>query len=169
MTESEQKEQFIDVLERHIGIIIKISGAYAYIRQDREDLIHDIILELWKSFKRFDGSCKISTWIYRIALNISMNYKRGKRNAILFSSLNDFKEKDIASWLEEEDNSPQLEILYHCIDELSEINKAIVLLYLDGNSHDEISEIIGVSKTNVGTRIGRIKEQLKNLVILKNE
>lgn len=169
MTDNELKEHFIDVLENNIGIIIKISGAYANIRQDREDLIHDIIFELWKSYKRFDGSCKISTWIYRVALNISMNYKRGKANAILFSSLNDFKEKDIALWLSEEDTSPQLELLYHCIDSLNEINKAILLLYLDGNSHDEISAITGISKTNVGTRIGRIKEQLKHLVITNNE
>lgn len=169
MSDNEQKEQFINVIEKHIGIIVKISGAYAYIRQDREDLIHDIIIELWKSFKRFDGSCKVSTWIYRVALNISMNYKRGKTNAILFSSLNDFKEKDISSWLVEEEVSPRLEELYSCIDNLSEINKAIILLYLDGNSHDEISEITGISKTNVGTRISRIKEQLKHLVILKNE
>lgn len=67
----------------------------------------------------------------------------------------------------EQDNSPDIEILYQCIKELNEINKAIILLYLDGNSHDEISDITGISKTNVGTRIGRIKEQLKNLVITK--
>jgi RNA polymerase sigma factor (sigma-70 family) len=96
MTENELKDQFIDVLEKHIGIILKISGAYAYVKQDREDLIHDIIFELWKSFKRFDGSCKISTWIYRVALNISMNYKRRMADAIKFSSLNDFNEEDIA-------------------------------------------------------------------------
>jgi RNA polymerase sigma factor (sigma-70 family) len=169
MTENELKDQFIDVLEKHIGIILKISGAYAYVKQDREDLIHDIIFELWKSFKRFDGSCKISTWIYRVALNISMNYKRRMANAIEFSSLNDFNQEDIALWFEEEDNSTQMETLYHCIDKLSEINKAIILLYLDGNSHDEISEITGISRTNVGTRISRIKEQLKYLVTSKNE
>lgn len=169
MTDNELEEHFINVLAKHIGIIIKISGAYAYVRQDREDLIHDIIFELWKSFKRFNGSCKISTWIYRVALNISMNYKRGKTNTVLFSSLNDFKEKDIALWLSEEEVLPQLEMLYSCIDSLNEINKAIILLYLDGNSHDEISEIMGISKTNVGTRIGRIKEELKSLVISKSE
>jgi RNA polymerase sigma factor (sigma-70 family) len=169
MTENELKDQFIDVLEKHIGIILKISGAYAYVKQDREDLIHDIIFELWKSFKRFDGSCKISTWIYRVALNISMNYKRRMADAIKFSSLNDFNEEDIALWFEEEDNSTKMETLYHCIDKLNEINKVIILLYLDGNSHDEISEITGISRTNVGTRISRIKEQLKYLVISKNE
>jgi len=96
MTNDELKKQFIDVLERHIGIIIKISGAYAYIKQDKEDLIRDIIYELWNSYKRFDGSCKISTWIYRVALNISMNYNRSKKRIMLLSALDDFREKDIS-------------------------------------------------------------------------
>jgi RNA polymerase sigma-70 factor (ECF subfamily) len=81
--------------------------------------------------------------------------------------LNDLKRKDNYPWFQEEDNSPDLDILYQCIDELNEMSKAIILLYLDGNSHEEISEITGISKTNVGTRIGRIKEQLKNSAITK--
>jgi RNA polymerase sigma-70 factor (ECF subfamily) len=158
------KEQFLNVLEKNIGIIIKIARVYTRIEQDKEDLINDITLELWKSFKNFNGNSKISTWIYRVALNISMNYKRKKRNDSLFHSLNDLKTQDTHSWLVEEDNSSELEALFDCIDELNEINKAIVLLYLDGNSHDEISEIIGISKTNIGTRISRIKEQIRNLI-----
>lgn len=87
----------------------------------------------------------------------------------LFYSINDFKKDEIIPWLveQEQESSSELELLYTCIDELNEINKAIILLYLDGNSHDEISEIMGISKTNVGTRISRIKEQIKNLAITK--
>jgi RNA polymerase sigma-70 factor (ECF subfamily) len=162
------KEQFLDILEKNIGIIIKISRVYTKIEQDREDLINDIILELWKSFRNFNGDSKISTWIYRVALNISMNYKRKMKNDSLFHSLNDFKKEDTHNWLVEQDDSSKLETIYDCIDELNEINKAIILLYLDGNSHDEISEIIGISKTNVGTRISRIKEQIKDLIKSKN-
>lgn len=161
------QEQFLYLLEKNIGMIIKISRAYAQVRQDREDLINDITFELWKSFKHFKGESKVSTWIYRVALNTSMNYKRKNKNGTLLSSFNDLKEKDIGSWLSNEDNSSELEVLYRCIDELSEINKAIILLYLDGNSHDEISEIMGISKTNVGTRISRIKEQIRTLAISK--
>lgn len=161
------QEQFLYLLAKNIGMIIKISRAYAQVRQDREDLINDITFELWKSFKHFKGESKVSTWIYRVELNTSMNYKRKNKNGTLLSSFNDLKEKDIGSWLSNEDNSSELEILYRCIDELSEINKAIILLYLDGNSHDEISEIMGISKTNVGTRISRIKEQIRTLAISK--
>jgi len=98
-----------------------------------------------------------------------MNYKRKKKKDSLFYSINDFKKDEIIPWLveQEQENSSELEMLYNCIDELNEINKAIILLYLDGNSHDEISEIMGISKTNVGTRISRIKEQIKNLAITK--
>jgi RNA polymerase sigma-70 factor (ECF subfamily) len=160
---TDNKEQFLNILEKNIGILIKVTRVYTKVAQDREDLINDITLELWKSFKSFNGDSKISTWIYRVAINTSMNYKRKNRNDSLFVSLNDFKKDDIHLWLTEQDNSLEIEILYDCIDELNEINKAIILLYLDGNSHDEISEIMGISKTNVGTRISRIKEQIRNL------
>jgi len=167
MTDDKIKEQFLDILEKNIGILLKVSRAYAKVAQDREDLINDITLELWKSFKSFNGNSKISTWIYRVAFNTSMNYKRKKRNDSLFVSINDFKKEDILPWLAEQENSSELEVLYHCIDELNAINKAIILLYLDGKSHDEISEIMGISKTNAGTRISRIKEQIKNLATTK--
>jgi RNA polymerase sigma-70 factor (ECF subfamily) len=167
MTKDKLSEQFLRVFEDNTGIIIKIARAFTRTSHDREDLINDIALELWKSFERFKGDSKISTWIYRVAINISMNYKRKKKKDSFFSFLDDFKKVDSFSWLIEQDNSSESEILYNCIDELNEINKAIILLYLDGNSHDEISEIMGISKTNVGTRIGRIKEQIRNLAITK--
>ena len=167
MTDSRQKDQFLDILEKNIGIIIKIARAYANTIHDKEDLINDITLELWKSFGQFKGDSKISTWIYRVALNISMNYKRKKeKDKLLF--LDDLKQFESLSWLIEQQDSSHSDILYQCIDELNELNKAIIMLYLDGNSHDEISDITGISKTNVGTRIGRIKEQIKNLAITKN-
>ena len=166
MTDKRQKDQFLDILEKNIGIIIKIARAYSKTLHDKEDLINDITLELWKSFGRFKGDSKISTWIYRIALNTSMNYNRKREKDRLFF-LDDLKQIDNASWLIEQPDSSLSEILYQCIDELNQLNKAIILLYLDGNSHDEISEITGISKTNVGTRISRIKEQIKNLVTTK--
>ena len=168
MTDNRRKDQFLDILEKNIGIIIKISRAYSKTLHDKEDLINDITLELWKSFGRFKGDSKISTWIYRIALNTSMNYKRKREKDRLFF-LDDLKQIENLSWLIEQPDSSHSEILYQCIDELNQLNKAIILLYLDGNSHDEISDITGISKTNVGTRISRIKEQIKNLVTTKME
>lgn len=166
MIDSRQKEKFLDILEKNIGIIIKIARAYSKTVQDKEDLINDITLELWKSFGRFKGDSKISTWIYRIALNTSMNYKRKKeKDKLIFPD--DLKQFENQGWIIDQTDSSISEILYQCIDELNQLNKAIILLYLDGNSQDEISEITGISKTNVGTRISRIKEQLKVLAFTK--
>jgi RNA polymerase sigma factor (sigma-70 family) len=161
------QEEFLDILDKNIGIVIKISRAYTKVEQDREDLINDITLQLWKSFNSFKSNSKISTWIYRVAINTAMNYQRNRKNELLLSSLDDIKLSDLHRWLPPQNNSSELELLYSCIDELCEINKAIILLYLDGNSHDEISEIMGISKTNVGTRIGRIKDQIKSIATSK--
>ena len=166
MTDSRQQDQFLYILEKNIGIIIKIARAYSKTLHDKEDLINDITLELWKSFGRFKGNSKISTWIYRIALNTSMNYKRKREKDRLFF-LDDLKQIENLSWLIEQPDSSHSEILYQCIDELDKLNKAIILLYLDGNSHNEISDVTGISKTNVGTRISRIKEQIKSLATSK--
>ena len=166
MSNNRQKDQFLDILERNIGIILKISRAYTKNINDKEDLVNDITLELWKSFGRFKGDSKISTWIYRIALNTSMNYKRKKEKDKLFFP-DDLKQFENQGWIIDQPDSSISEILYQCIDELNQLSKAIILLYLDGNSQDEISEITGISKTNVGTRISRIKEQLKVLAFTK--
>jgi RNA polymerase sigma-70 factor (ECF subfamily) len=166
MTDIRQQDQFLDILEKNIGIILKISRAYAKTVHDKEDLINDITLELWKSFGRFKGDSKISTWIYRVALNTSMNYKRKKEHNRIFF-IDDLKQDDSPNWPSEQQDLSQSDILYQCIDELNDFNKAIILLYLDGNSHEEISEIIGISNSNVGTRISRIKEQLKDLSTTK--
>jgi RNA polymerase sigma-70 factor, ECF subfamily len=168
MTDNKQKDEFLDILGKNVGIILKIARAYTVNVADKEDLINDIVLELWRSFKRFKGDSKVSTWIYRVALNTSMNYKRKKEKDKLFfpDDLNQFENRQLINDPPDSSNS---EILYQCIDELSQLNKAIILLYLDGNSHDEISEITGISKTNVGTRISRIKEQIKNLATTKIE
>jgi len=161
MTENELKEQFISIFEKNIGIILKISRAYSKTTHDREDLINDIALELWKSYPNFKGDSKISTWIYRISLNVSMNNKRRKKSNLLYFS--ETKQFDVSAWLSEKDKNSQTDLLYQCIDELEEFNKAIIILYLDGNSHEEISTITGISKTNVGTRISRIKVQIKKI------
>jgi len=165
MIDNKLKEQFIPIFEKNIGIILKISRAYSTTTHDREDLINDIALELWKAFPNFRGDSKISTWIYRIALNVSMNYSRKKKsNFLSFSETNLF---EVSDWLSNEENNEQSELLYECIDELKEFNKVIILLYLDGNSYEAISTITGISKTNVGTRISRIKEQIKEIINTK--
>lgn len=166
MIMNDTSEEFIKILEDHIGIILKISRAYSHTYHDREDLINDITLELWKSFKNFKGGSKISTWMYRVALNTSLNYNRRRKRESTFSLSH--PEGDLP-WLTENDiyDQEESDILYECIRELNEINKVIILLYLEGNSYEEIALITGISITNVSTRISRIKEQLRNSAIKK--
>lgn len=160
---NELSERFIRALETNIAILIKISSAYAKSYHEREDLISDIIYQMWLSFHSFKGDSKLSTWIYRVALNTCMNYdlKRKKDKLIFSDNLSDFNLHEVI-----ETNISELQrysVLYECINELDSFNKAIILLYLDGKSHEDISSIIGISLTNVGTRIGRIKALLRNL------
>jgi RNA polymerase sigma-70 factor (ECF subfamily) len=154
------KNEFVKLIEAHSRMIYKIAGAYAKTTSEREDVISETVLQLWRTSGRFKGDCKISTWVYRVALNTAMNFNRRHKKEELFLPTDFSSDQHFKSLIEAE-QSPELDILYQCIEELDEINKAIILLYLDGNPHEEISEIIGMSKTNVGTRIGRIKEQLK--------
>ena len=165
MVDLQLHERFISLLETNLGIILKISKAYTNTVHDREDLINDIAYEMWKSFPNFKGKSKVSTWIYRVALNTAMNYRKNTRRKrdFLRDSIDFYP--DVPS--NDSDSNPQIEMLYDCIAELDEFSKAIILLYLDGLKHDEISEITGISRTNVGTRISRIKEQLKNKAIEK--
>lgn len=168
MAKDALSEQFLTIFEENMGIVLKISRAYTFSQHDREDLINDITLELWKSFKNFKQDSKVSTWLYKVALNTAMNYKRKKNKYSFFSFLEESNQTDVSKWLfTEPDNLTETDILYECIDELNEINKALILLYLDGKSHEEMAEITGISKTNVGTRIGRIKDQIKNLATSK--
>ena len=167
MVDLQLHERFIQLLETNLGIIPKITRAYTNTSQDREDLLSDIAFEMWKAYPHFKGKSKISTWIYRIALNTAMNYSRSTRKKWDF--LKNAVEVDYGEPSSESDLNPQIELLNDCIDELDEYNKAIILLYLDGYKHEEISEITGISKSNVGTRISRIKEQLRERVAIKQK
>jgi len=159
-----RENEFLKILEANKGIVVKIAKAYTNTTYDLEDLTNDIIIELWRSFDTFKGQSGISTWMYRVALNTSMNYRRKKKRDSMFSFWSDPKQFESVQWLTEQDDTPEIEHLYRCIDQLDAINKAIILLYLDEKSHEEIALITGISKTNVGTRIGRIKKQLKEII-----
>jgi len=167
MVDHQIHERFISLLETNLGIILKISKAYTSTVQDREDLVNDIAYEMWKSFPNFKGKSKISTWVYRVSLNTAMNFNRNtrKKREFLQSAIKIYYDE----LSNETDSNPQIALLYDCIADLDQYSKAIILLYLDGYKHDEIAEITGISKTNVGTRISRIKEVLKTSARLKRE
>jgi RNA polymerase sigma-70 factor, ECF subfamily len=159
---AKDKDTFLDVFEKNKGIIIKVARSYTVVHEDREDLISNITLELWKSFDNYRGDAKLSTWIYRVALNTAFNFQRYKRFHMLNESLDQLSEPFCDSYDGTKDS--KYDILYELIADLDKWSRALMLLVLDGYSHEEIAAILGISKTNVGTQIGRVKLKMKAIL-----
>lgn len=156
------RDIFLKLLESHKGIIYKVAKAYCKDPQDRQDVIQEVILQLWTSLNKYDKAYKQSTWVYRIALNTAISFYRKNRvqkeNTVLLSPMIEASTRYEES-LEED---PNLRRLMQFIEQLGEIDKSLMLLYLDGHKYKEIAEITGFSPTNVSTRISRIKKELKS-------
>jgi len=156
-----KEEKFLSIIDRHKGIIYKVANAYCKEDIDREDLIQEIIIQLWSSLESYNAQYKLSTWIYRIALNTSISFyrknKRRKENTISLSPVLEIKDPAEPDRFENRD----FQQLKNFIQELKEIDKAIFLLYLDGFKYKEIATMMAVSATNVATKISRIKNALK--------
>lgn len=146
----------------YAGIIIKICRAYTNTQEDFEDYYQEVCLQIWKSKDSFQGESEWSTWVYRLTLNVSMTLlKKKKNNQQHFAS--DYMPLEVS-----EDSraftDESLDQLYNAIRQLSEVDRAVVLLYLEEKSYQDIADIIGTSPNNIGVRIKRIKERLKKLL-----
>lgn len=167
MNETVEKE-FLSLLEQHLSLLVKIVRVYAYNTQNQKDLMSDIVFELWKSYPSFKGNSKVSTWFYRVALNISLKTKRKRdNNKLLF--IEELITFDTNIFDSTPDDRSAIHLLYKCIEELNPINKAIILLYLENKTNGEIAEITGFSLTNVSTRLSRIREELRKCMIKKEQ
>lgn len=158
---NENYEIFLSVIETNKGIIYKIANSFYSNQEDRKDLIQEIILKLWQTFDRYNDEYKHSTWIYRISLNVSISLFRKERTR---SKLNAEFSGNIFQLADFQGNNQQEEkysSLNRFISELRELDRALLLLYFEEKSHKEISEIMGISETNVATKISRIKLKLK--------
>jgi RNA polymerase sigma factor (sigma-70 family) len=153
------KEDFIIALQTNQGIIRKVANSYCKNVSDRDDLIQEITIHLWKSWNKYNGEFKLSTWIYRISLNVAISFyrKNYKKNSLHDSIQEENVFLDDGEDIDLKDN---IKALYHFISELDELNKALMLLYLDNYAYEEIAETLGISKTNVATKISRIKDHL---------
>lgn len=149
------KEEFINLIREHENLILKVCNVYCSQTEDREDLYQDILVQLWKAYPRFNQQSKISTWIYRIAFNTAVSRFRKYKNTPSKEPISEQLPDAVPSTKPED--VQQLEL---AINELNELEKAITLLYMDGCKYREIGEIIGISETNVGFKINRIKKKL---------
>jgi RNA polymerase sigma factor (sigma-70 family) len=163
MTMPAVQERFQSLLNEHKKILYKVCNVYCKNRDDREDLAQEIVVQLWRSFASFDERCRFSTWMYRIALNVAISsYRRENARTRHVLSDND----QLLNAIDETANqSDEIRILYQYIDGLDPLNRALVLLYLDGNSYLEMAEVLGISETNVATKIGRLKKTMKEEVL----
>jgi RNA polymerase sigma-70 factor (ECF subfamily) len=159
--QAEKSDIFLSVIETNKGIIYKVANAYCIHAEDRKDLIQEIIVQLWKSFHRYNDQYKYTTWMYRIALNTAISfYRKENRRKRLTDPLSD----NILHLVDDNviiETNKNIGYLKQFIATLKELDKALVLLYLEEKTYKEIAEITGISETNVSTRIGRIKKILK--------
>lgn len=163
MTSKARQDEFLSVLEAHKGIFYKIAAAYCRQQNNRDDLVQEMIIQLWKSFGRYNPRYRYSTWIYSIALNVAISFYRreDKRRKITLPVLEEIAVPEQTSG-DTDQREQQLNQLQLFIAELPEIEKALMLLYLEEKSHQEMSEILGISVSNVSTRINRIKNKLRD-------
>ncbi|CAN5748362.1 RNA polymerase sigma factor [soil metagenome] len=154
----DHKTAFVEIIHKNEGLIYKVAKLYTNSMQDEQDLYQEIVYQLWRSFDSFRSESKVSTWMYRIALNTAiaqLNKEKRTGDHLAIDEL----QLNIA---DTSDNTMQerSEILFAQIKKLNDIEKGIVLLYLEGKTYDEIAGITGFSSSNVGTRLGRIKQKL---------
>lgn len=162
MENSNQHQTFEHLLKAHELLVWKICRLYGKTEDDRQDLFQDIVIQLWKAYPKFRGDAKFSTWLYRIGLNVAITQFRKFKSRIYatdIESLNIAIADDTYSMVKEE----QSQELYAAIEKLNDIEKAIVMLYLDDKTYDEMEEILGISNGNLRVKMNRIKEKLRQI------
>lgn len=157
------EKEFIELVNNNRALIFKVCNLYCRNNESRNDLFQEVILQLWKSFPAFRKESAKSTWIYRVALNtaISNFRKESKKPERESLTVIAYEIPDMSGETDDQENSSTLNL---AIDRLTEIDKAIIMLYLDEKSYEEMSDIIGISISNVGVRLNRIKNKLSKLI-----
>ncbi len=153
------EHEFIAMIQANERVIYKVCYLYTTPRNTLNDLYQEVVLNLWKAYPKFRQECKVSTWIYRIALNTCISFIRKDKNVPEIVSLtleNDRTDDD-------DETEAMLKQLYRMINQLGQLEKSIILLYLEDKSYEEISEITGLTVTNVATKLSRIKDKLRKM------
>ena len=158
----DQQQAFEQFLETHKQLILKVAGTYCGDPELRKDLIHDIILQLWKSFPSYNQAYALSTWMYRIALNVSISSLR--KESTRKKTYEGLHQQGDLLYYQDPYMEERLQLLYQHMEELKPMEKAMLILYLDSRQHTEIAEILGMTASNVSTKIHRIKTLLKSKV-----
>lgn len=152
--------QFLTLIRQYERVIYKVCYLYTTKHASLGDLYQEVVLNLWKAYPKFRQECKVSTWIYRIALNTCISFIRKEKNIPDIVALT-----QEADWMTEEEDGwkEMIRQLHRMIDRLGQLDKSIILLYLEEKNYEEIAEITGLTVTNVATKISRIKDKLKKM------
>ncbi len=159
--DSKEKE-FLSRIETHKGILFKVSKMYMDNRDDQDDLFQEIVCQLWKAYDTFKGESQFSTWMYRVAINTSIVFlKKEKRKIDKYEIASEnIKEEENDAHIKEN----QIEHFYRAVQKLDKIDKAIIFYQLEGFSHREIAENLGISEVNARVKLNRAKEKLKEII-----
>ena len=157
------EKDFIKIITEHEKVIFKICKIYGNTAEEQEDLFQDIVLQLWKSFPAFRGEAKVQTWMYRVALNTAITLFRKHKANYVSAGIETLKIPVLSE--ESVRAEEKQELLYNAIGRLSDIEKAIITLYLEGYNYKEMSEIMGISESNVGLKLHKIKYKLKEIIL----
>ncbi|MFP7721441.1 RNA polymerase sigma factor [Lysobacter sp. A3-1-A15] len=160
MKDATARGQFEALLGRHRGLVFKVAHSYSRDAEDRADLAQEIAAQLWRAWPSYDPRRPLATWMYRIALNVGISHLRGRSRHDAHHVPLDEDHHGIAGGQGAEEGL-QLQALQRLIAGFDPLNRALLLLYLDERSHREIAEILGLTETNVATRIGRLKQRLR--------
>jgi RNA polymerase sigma-70 factor (ECF subfamily) len=160
---ADARQQFEALLETHRGIVFKVAGTYSRDPEDRAEIAQEIALQLWRAFPGYDRERPFTTWMYRIALNVGISFLRGNARRIRDSVAFDERVHDQHDdSTEDPEAAERARMLHRCIARFDALDRALLLLYLEDRSYREIADILGISETNVGTKIARLKERIRN-------
>lgn len=157
------EKDFVEMLNTHRGIIFKVCNLYCHNEEAQKDLFQEIVLQLWKAYPNFRNEALNTSWMYRVGLNTAISNFRKETKKLDKKAITaeDFQIPDMSFEAEEEEKLGMLKL---AIEKLSEVEKAIIMLYLEEKTYDEIAEIIGISNSNVGVRLNRIKQKLEKII-----
>ena len=155
------QREFAGLLERNRGLVFKVANGYGRDAEDRADLAQEIAAQLWRAWPAYDPLRPLATWMYRIALNVAISHLRGRSRHDAHHVPLDESHEAIEGAADDAE-ADRLRTLQQLIARLDALDRALLLLYLDERSHREIAEILGLTETNVATRIGRLKQRLRD-------
>ena len=158
---TDRQELFGELIERHRGIVFKVASTYAWQADDREELAQEIATQLWRAFPGYDPARPFPTWMYRIALNVAISHVRSRTRGMQPEAWHEDHHDLADPRAHDHEGRQHVDLLYRFIQAQPPLDRALLLLYLEDRSHREMADVLGLSETNVATKISRLKQRLR--------